>query len=108
MISRLKEVLIHGVLSQNNVNCEAVPDFLEDFDEVLLVFGRHASENFGAVDDSLQQWRIVGSQTFESVSVENEAVASAVDVNEPLHLRMNQAVGIVSNVPSVWVTGRPY
>ncbi len=63
-----------------------VPDVLEVFDEVLLVLGRHAGEDFGADERLVQQRRIVLAQQVEGGTVHRQRELAAVDVLQLRHL----------------------
>ena len=52
-----------------------------------FILGSHARKDFGAVDDCLQQARIVDPQTLECWSVKDEAVAAGMDIKQHFFLK---------------------
>ena len=65
---------------------KTIPDFLEDFYEMLFIFGSHAGEDFGPVYNLLGLVAIVHPQQFESRSIQGEAVIPVVDAYGLFHL----------------------
>lgn len=63
-----------------------VPDLLQDLDQMLFIFGRHASKHFGSMDDFFQQRRVERSHRFETGPVHGKAVVAVVHVDHLFHL----------------------